>query len=45
MKKKIEEGLKKFVEASPSTKILFLFVVAIILAALTYCAFMIISVR
>ena len=45
MKKKIEAGLKKFIEASPSTKILFLFVVAIILAALAYCAFMIVSIR
>jgi hypothetical protein len=45
MKKRVKEGLEKFVNTSPSTKVLFLFVVAIVLAAMIYSIFMLLAVQ
>jgi|AntAceMinimDraft_17_1070374.scaffolds.fasta_scaffold391087_1 hypothetical protein len=45
MKKEIKEGLEKFVTASPNTKVLFLFIVAIVLAAIIYSIFMLLAVQ
>jgi len=45
MKKKIKEGLEKFVKSSPSTKILFLFIVSIILAAIIYSIFLLLTIQ
>jgi len=45
MKEKVRKGLEKFIKASPSTKVLFLFVVAIVLAAMIYSIFMFLAVQ
>jgi hypothetical protein len=45
MKKEVKKALEKFVKASPSTKVLFLIVSAILLSALIYCIFMLLIVK
>ena len=45
MTEKIKKGIEKFVKASPSTKILFLFSIAIILGVLVYSIFMLLIVK
>jgi len=45
MIKKIRKGIEKFVKASPNTKVLFLFSVAIILGVLIYSIFMLLIAK
>jgi len=45
MKDKVKKVAKKFLESSPSTKVLFMFIAAIMLSALAYSIFVILIAK
>jgi hypothetical protein len=45
MREKIKKSIQRFLDTSPSTKILFLFTLAIILAALIYAVFILLIAK